>query len=318
MIDFRDYLEQHFLIEEVSGGRQLKLSGTCPFCGETRDDLRLYVKGKAPWPGQCHHCGKGFYPAAFVAAHERVSRQDAIKILEGSEDAFVRTYEDDSDGVEIVFPKVIDIEDSEDAQEYLHERNIGYDIIRHFGLQYCSQNTPCPGYGEHETLWTRRRIFVPIYDISGNLICWQARDITGKSHMKYIFPPGFEGRLYLYNAHAIPYGAKYLVLSEGVMDTFGWWRAGAHNVVASFGHKLSSEQVDILLDLQPEEIIIAWDDDSMAQKYALVEKWGHLFNFRIAMMGARDADEQSAAELGRVFKGAKPYSWEDKILLGVA
>lgn len=312
-MDFLDFISANFYTDEVSGGSQMKLSGTCPFCGESRDDLRLYVAVKNPHLGVCHHCGTGFSPLKFVAAYEQVSYAKAKDILYGDEDSFIRT-EDESETIDMVFPNTAPIADYCAAKEYLEERNIDENIIKHFDLSYCIGNTDCPGYGEKEMLWTKSRVYIPIYDLEGRATAWQARDITGRSHMKYLFPPGFQGAKYVYNAVNIPYRPKYLILAEGVMDVFGWWRAGFTNVVATFGHKLSAEQADILIDLEPECLVVAWDDDSMALKYKLAEEWDHMFNIRIASMGSRDSDEQSKIELINIMKASKPYSWSDKIL----
>ena len=44
-----DYLEEGFPVEVVSQRAQWKLERTCPFCGESRSGLRLYVIVDLNW-----------------------------------------------------------------------------------------------------------------------------------------------------------------------------------------------------------------------------------------------------------------------------
>ena len=114
-------------------------------------------------------------------------------------------------------------------------RGIGEDIVKHFGLRFCQKNLEI---GD-ETIWTKNRIIIPIKNAAGELSSWQGRDITGKSKVRYLFPRSFRGARELYNIDAIRVSPAYLIVSEGVFDAFGWYRAGIKNVVATFGKKIS-------------------------------------------------------------------------------
>jgi DNA primase len=288
------------------------VGGCCPFCGEDRSDLRLYVSVEKEI-GTCFHCGTGFNGAKFVAANEDISIKAAVKILVGDEEGYHREKEDDrGDKVDIWWPETVEIREAPHAVEYLEGRGIGPEIIDHFSLKYCKVNTRV----DDRRFGTRSRIIIPIFDVAGNPVSWQGRDITGRA-LRYLFPPGFQGAEYLYNVHHISTGVEYLIISEGVFDVFGWWRSGATKAVATFGKKISEVQVDMLRFLKPGVIFLAWDSDATWGKYEFVENYGHLFDVRIVDLGGADADELKKGALFSALKHAKKYDWSDKILSGL-
>ena len=195
---------------------------------------------------------------------------------------------------------------------YLHGRGVTAELIEHFGIAYCKLNMRV---GER-LFRTRGRVIIPIKDFEGRVVSWQGRDITGESRLKYLFPPGFKGSEYLFNASSLVPGpaADYVILCEGVFDVFGWWRAGFRNAVATFGKKISEAQVALLRRLRPGKIFVAWDSDAAWERHEFCQRYGHLFQVEIIDLGGKDADECSVVELRRAFAGAKYHAWEDKIL----
>jgi DNA primase len=213
---------------------------------------------------------------------------------------------------ELIFPPLVEIIDYTEATDYLVGRGIDIKLINHFKLKFCVSNVRI----QDRLFYTSNRIIIPIHDISGKPISWQGRDITG-NHLRYLFPTGFAGANFLYNAWAIKPGADYLIVSEGAFDTYGWWRSGFKNVVATFGKKISEAQVDMLRYLNPKAIFIAWDSDAMWENYEFIEKYGYRFNIKVINLGGKDADEMSAKELVAALSGAKGYDWDDKILSAI-
>lgn len=312
-MSFIDYLEANFSCERVGGGRQLKVSGQCPFCGEDRGDLRLYV-GVDTQLGQCFHCNKGFNGILFVKAHEGCTTKQAIKIINGDPDAYIRDAGDEKPASPeplAIFPEMVEMTFSDAACLYMMERNITVEAMKHFRLKFCPSNTMI---GD-KVFYTKNRIIMPIRDISGKLVSWQGRDITGRSGIRYLFPPQFKGSELLYNAHAIPTRPSYLILVEGVFDAFGWWMAGATNVIASFGKKISDYQVDMMRCIDPEVLFVAWDSDAIDKKYEFVEKYGHCFNnIKIVDLNGKDADQMDKGGLVTALEQSVAYSWGGKIL----
>jgi len=309
---FMDYLDNHFNIVQVSGGKQVKLEdGACPFCGEDRSDLRMYINSETGI-GQCFHCEKGFNAISFVKANEGCSVGKAIKILVGDEDAWARTEEEEEISEEgLKFPRMVKASDSEQGMAYLVSRDIDERLATHFGLHYAVENVTI----QKKLYYVKDRIIIPIYDIEGGVVSWQGRDTTGKSKQKYLFPPDFQGRNHLYNAQAVSRRPDYCILSEGAFDVWGWWRSGFENCVGSFGKKLSEGQLDIMRYINPKILYVAWDSDADWLKYELIEKIGHMFDdIRIVDLGGKDADELKKEALTERISRATCYDWGAKIL----
>jgi DNA primase len=305
---FRDYIEARYTVSTVSGGRQLKLSGPCPFCGEDRSDMRLYVNPESGM-GDCKHCGVAFGPVKFVMAAEGCSGAKAREILDGEGDGYIRERPVLT-APTIPLPSVVPISTIPAAGEYLERRRIPSDAIKRFGLCYCIADIET----ETTIFRTKGRVIIPIYGLDGTLASWQGRDITGKSKLKYLFPPGFKGAEYLFNAQSIPHNPDYLLVVEGVMDVIGWWLAGVKNVVATFGKKVSVEQMEMIRAIKPKSVFIAWDSDAIDKKYDFMEDFGHLFPVRMIDLGGKDADEMAKGALVAALASAKPYNWSEKIL----
>src|SRR5690606_9971530 len=91
---------------------------------------------------------------------------------------------------------------------------------QYFALRFC-----------HKGLWKYRdevrgncfvdfsqRIIIPVFDLDGNLVSFQGRDITGKAEKKYLFPNGFASTgEHLYNGHNVQRTAR-IVVGEGAFD----------------------------------------------------------------------------------------------------
>jgi hypothetical protein len=309
-VGFRDYLEQHFNLKEVSAGTQLQVLGECPFCGKDSDDLRLYVNASTGL-GFCQHCSKGFSPIGFVMARERCTAKQAGRILAGLGDGYVRTEDDDPDPVIAVpWPVMEGVFDHPHAQAYLNNRNVSDAMIEAHGLGYCTKNML---YGD-KVYRTAGRIIIPVYDAAGNPVGWQGRDTTGKSKIKYLFPPRFDASEHLFNIHAVLGSPTYVILCEGAFDVFGWKRFGIVNVLGTFGKKISHAQVDLLLGLGVKNVLIAWDSDAHWERDTFCEQYGHLFKTRIVDLGGVDADEASQQDVNKALREARAYDWSVKIL----
>lgn len=311
--NFIDYLSEFYSITEVSGGNQIKLDGdSCPLCGEERSDLRLYVNSKTG-AGKCFHCNKGFFPALFISKKEGCSIREAEKILENKDDGWAREKPKKEEKEQsLIFPESVWAITSKQAMEYLTKRRICEAAIKHFRLMQATKNVIIGG----TEYFTRGRLIIPIFDVDGKLSSWQARDMSGYAKQRYIFPPGFKGRESLYNANAIQPHPSYLIICEGAFDLFGWWVAGFKNVVATFGKKISEEQMAIVNRLNPKVVYIAWDTDANWLKYEFYEKYGYKFDdVRIVDLGGKDADELGSTALAQSITNAVGYSWEDKIKL---
>ena len=95
-------------------------------------------------------------------------------------------------------------------------------------------------------------------------------------------------------------------------------RAGFTNVVATWGKKISQQQLIVLCSLRPGEIYMGWDGDALFERGAFAENYGHLFDVKILQMGKQDADEMTKEKLHSLYESAAGYNWREKILAGLA
>jgi DNA primase len=126
-------------------------------------------------------------------------------------------------------------------------------------------------------------VIIPIYDLDGELVSFQGRDITGTAAKKYLFPPGFASTgKYLYNGHNANM-SQSAVLCEGAFDVFAAKKALDEDVtmrdivaIGSFGKHLTNsgggDQIGELIKLKNKrlkKICIAWDGEYLAAKAAI-------------------------------------------------
>jgi DNA primase len=308
-MSFVDYLETNCSSERVSGGSQLLVSDDCPFCGSTGG---LYV-GVKKEIGICFKCSAGFSGIKFVAENEGCSRKEAARILGGIDDRY-HGLDDEEDLTEPErwFPPCTDL--PEHAREYMTERGFSYEFCLSMGLMYADQNVQTKDDKMH---YTSNRVIIPVYDRAGNCFSWQGRDITGRSKIKYLIQPGFKAAEHLYNIQMIEKG-KPVIVVEGVMDAWGWIKAGFTNVVATWGKKISLQQLVTLCSLQPGTVYMAWDGDALFERGAFAENHGHLFDIKMIQMGDQDADELEKEKLHSLYESAAGYDWKEKILVGLS
>lgn len=307
--NFFKYLEDNYELQETPSGTEFKVSGECPFCNKDRHDLRMYIN-KETGRGYCHHCSTGFTPIGFIIARDSIPYSEAFRVLYSGEESFPFAKEKKEDPLPngMWFPELTSL--NERAVSYLMGRNIGLEAMRHFKMAFCETDT----INNERRYSTGGRIIIPICDNNGKVIAWQGRDITGTKKNKYLFPSGFAGAEYLYNIDAIPERSDYIIICEGIFDVFGWWMAGFKNAVATFGKKISKQQLELIKSKKPKMLLMAWDSDADWQKHKFCEDNLDLLNVRLINLDGADSDELTRAELLKAFQSARVENWEDKII----
>lgn len=170
------------------------------------------------------------------------------------------------------------------AKHYLtHERGISEDLLKEFGVGYCTGNvrTKLANHkGEliqqgilnaHYNERNYQRIMFPIHDEQGNLIGFNGRTLKEKqpneiAYTKYLLSPeslAFSKTKTLYNLHRAKeeiqkQGFVYLV--EGVLDCLSYYAVGKKNVVSTLGTALTKEHIE-LLSQYTTSIVIGNDND---------------------------------------------------------
>jgi DNA primase len=113
----------------------------------------------------------------------------------------------------------------------------------------------------------RHRLMFPIQNESGKIIGFGGRALDPNEQAKYLNSP--ETEIYrksyvLYNLHRAKHGirqADRVVLVEGYMDVIGVYASGVHEVVASCGTALTSQQVQTM-KRHSEKIVVNFDPDA--------------------------------------------------------
>lgn len=104
------------------------------------------------------------------------------------------------------------------------------------------------------------RHIIPV-TIRGRLVAYEARDFTGRLTPKTLaLPPDVKIHSYLWNLDNVVIGFPIVVV-EGIKGAIAVLNFGYVNVVSSFGARLTSDQVMLLMSKSPTEVVIAYDAD---------------------------------------------------------
>jgi len=131
----------------------------------------------------------------------------------------------------------------------------------------------------------RNRIVFPFKDSDGRVVGFNARDVSGKSDIKYITSEGpdpskpknrsvFKKGEVLFNLDEAKASVKetgQLIIVEGPMDVLAYKNAGINNVIAGSGIALSPEQIDLIkktFGSDLKEVILSYDSDEPGKKAA--------------------------------------------------
>ena len=313
-----ELLSEHYNVER--GANAWKLNGTCPRCEKNSSDLRLFCKTPENFVDEveewgksfshCHHCSENLTPLTYVSYILEISWKEAEEWLE-REDSFVKTAEEieAEKEQEFPYPSLIFVKDSNEASKYAAERHISdEDILRH-GLLFTTSDIVFRGVDRY---W-KNRIFFPIYSYNGTLVGYQGRTIYN-SRAKYLFAPFFEKSEHLYWSHAVKKETPLLVLCEGIIDCIAYSRINVDSV-ACFGKTISKKQLDILLEINPKRLYIAFDADAIMKSFLFYEKYQHIFSIIKIMVMERDADEMTEYDLKSTIVNAIDYCPDQKLLL---
>lgn len=290
LIDMESYLNSQgidFKENRGSSGRQLNLRD-CPACGSSK--WKVYM-GADTGLGNCFSgsCEQKFNKYTFIKHHlkfpsnsELIRHIKHIASQQGWRQKKIQRVETREN--EIVLPNSVELPFNGKNLKYLTNRGISSEMSNYFYLRYCENGKYCYQDGNKERFQDySERIIIPIYDLEGNLVSFQGRDITGQSEKKYLFPPGLSstGR-YLYNGHnAIM--SNCIVMCEGVFDVIAVKMALDEDIylrgvtpVASFGKHLSNglkdDQIGELIKLKKfglKHVCFMWDGEILAIRSAI-------------------------------------------------
>ncbi|MDZ7819359.1 MAG: DNA primase [Aliarcobacter sp.] len=287
-------LKNHLdVVDVVSQFIELKKTGAnfkacCPFHGETTPS---FVVSPAKQIYHCFGCGVGGDSIKFVMEYEKLSYPETIEKL-ASMYNFNLDYENSTEkkqdtkvieDVNRFYQKLFVSNDS--VKEYIHKRGISEFSIEKFEIGYAPASidtinflksnhynlTDAIDLGIIDTgtngLYSRfiERITFPIYSISGKLVGFGGRTITGHN-AKYVNSPQtklFNKSRLLYGYHLAKehiYKKNQIIVCEGYLDVIMLHQAGFNTAVATLGTALTQEHLPLLRRGEPK-VILAYDGD---------------------------------------------------------
>ena len=106
------------------------------------------------------------------------------------------------------------------------------------------------------------RYIFPIFNSSKTLIGVTGRDVTGKSPLKWKhLGPKSVWRYPLQINYNIVKDTGQIILIESIGDMLALWEAGIKNTIVMFGLHASRQLLSTIVSLDPDEIIIALNND---------------------------------------------------------
>jgi len=283
-LDVVDVVSQFIELKKTGGN----FKACCPFHGETTPS---FVVSPAKQIYHCFGCGVGGDSIKFVMEYEKLSYPETIEKL-ASMYNFNLEYENvtekrqDTKVIEEVnkFYQKLFVS-NQPVKEYIHNRGISEFSIEKFEIGYAPASidtinflksnhynlTDAIDLGIIDTgtngLYSRfiERITFPIYSISGKLVGFGGRTITGHN-AKYVNSPQtklFNKSKLLYGYHLAKeqiYKKNQIIVCEGYLDVIMLHQAGFNTSVATLGTALTAEHLPLLRRGEPK-IILAYDGD---------------------------------------------------------
>lgn len=331
-VDMESYLDREgieYRRTHGTRGDQLNVQ-TCPACGGSK--WKVYLNADSGL-GNCFHgdCEKGtFNKYSFIAAHLGLTGRQVVDHIKqfAKESGWMpkrkATVAVSKGDTELMLPSSSAIPHAGRNLKYLENRGIDGDVARYFHLRYCWEGHF--RFPDSEGGWAfqdySRRVIIPIFDLDGDLISFQGRDITGEKDKKYLFPPGFAATgAHLYNGQNV-HTTERVLMGEGAFDVIAQKIAldgdpALRDVVpvGSFGKHLSvghaDSQLQKFMELQKRgvrEVTIMWDGEYQAFLDAIeagLELLRLGLRVRIATLPhEKDPNEVAPDAVRRAFYGA--------------
>ena len=283
-LDVVDVVSQFIELKKTGGN----FKACCPFHGETTPS---FVVSPAKQIYHCFGCGVGGDSIKFVMEYEKLSYPETIEKL-ASMYNFNLEYENttekkqDTKVIEEVnkFYQKLFIS-NQTVKNYIRERGISEFSIEKFEIGYAPVSidtinflksnhynlTDAIDLGVIDTgtngLYSRfiERITFPIYSISGRLVGFGGRTITGHN-AKYVNSPQtkiFNKSKLLYGYHLAKeqiYKKNQIIVCEGYLDVIMLHQAGFNTAVATLGTALTQDHLPLLRRGEPK-VILAYDGD---------------------------------------------------------
>lgn len=240
----KDFLERYVTVVKVG---ENDISIPCPSCG--KGDNHFQISLMKPF-AHCFRCGFKTTYVGLVARFKRCSWDEAKEVVWGWKGVIPFKH---------VEPKETALEEiklppqsvwTRRAQSYLDGRGISQGIVKLYGLYFCSV-----GY-------FKNRIIIPTYQ-HGKVVSFQGRTVID-GQKRYLFPKGNKAGKVLFGFDQARKGGK-LVVVEGPFDCLSVRQAG-YNAVGTFGKKITPDQMKLIEELEPADVVLLYDADADVTK----------------------------------------------------
>lgn len=308
MYDLKERILQTIPIESyVSRFVNLKkqgryLVGLCPFHKEKTPSFTI-----TPEKGifYCFGCGKGGNLITFVMEKEKISFQDALKILASFAGIQIQSFSSQKKDkyisllnyVNQIFREFLLSSEGKVYREYLLARGVDYSMITKFQIgaspnhyEWLIRHFQEENENLIQDLYTigllkkkennqyfdffRNRIIFPIFDLENNTIGFGGRAIDAQEKPKYLNSPDTS----FFHKGSILYGLNFarkeiqkkdqVIITEGYLDVIGLHQIGIENVVAPLGTGFTEEHKKLLLRFT-KNIYIFLDGDKAGRNATL-------------------------------------------------
>ncbi len=303
-LDIIDIISEYVTLKQAGGGTY---KGLCPFHNEKSPS---FMASQNKQIFHCFGCGEGGDVFKFLMKLENIDFKEALKILAKKanvelkfekEDIIQKTRKELLQEISNLAAQyynyiLTEKEQGKKALEYLKNRGLEEETIVKFKLGY-SLNLwnglydflKSKKYNDEDIFLTgliiknnsgkyydrfRGRIMYPIFNISGNIVAFTARQIdNNKDEPKYINSPQTE----LYDKSSVIFGLNFAkesirrndcsIVVEGQMDCISCHQVGSENVVASSGTALTEIHIKTLKRFS-NTICFCFDSDLAGQNAA--------------------------------------------------
>jgi DNA primase len=301
--------ERNDIVDVISSYVKLQKKGAnyfglCPFHNEKTPSFSVSPQKQMYY---CFGCGNGGNVISFVMQYENITFPEAVRMLasrinmtlpaqefsgeERKEHDLKETLLEINRLAANHFYRLLYSAEGQHAHEYLTNRKLSEETIRHFGLGFSSK-TPGELYrylkgkgyadavlkesglvtieekGARDKFWNR--VMYPILDANNRVIAFGGR-VMGDGEPKYLNSPEtklFDKSRNLYGLNYARSARKdYFLLCEGYMDVIALQQAGFINSVASLGTSLTPGHC-LLLKRYVKKVILTYDSDGAGVKAA--------------------------------------------------
>jgi DNA primase len=321
-LDMESWLDREGITYKVGRGARGEQANIkeCPVCGSS--NWKVFF-GLETGFGNCFSgdCETKFNKWSFIKAslgalssREVVQHIKAVATEQGWRAPRLRTAAVNLE-TDLVMPESVSLPINGRNLKYLENRNITVTIAQYFNLRMCLKGSfkYKDDEGKDRTQSYSKRIILPIFDLDGDMVSFQGRDITGEADKKYLFPPGFSATgSHLYNGQNA-HGAEDVVIGEGAFDVMatkialdGQMELRGVVPIGSFGKHLSNggenSQLEKLIKLKEgglKRVTIMWDGEDKAIDAAIETGLllrAHGFIARVAILpSGKDPNEVAAS-----------------------